>query len=136
MTEKIVRRSSEDDVSVMALWGPIVLNPPHVAITIGGQFPQGSLGDYLLVSREQLRTAFRAAHVQAGEQPSNSVTVSNLMSAPTTSTIVIDTWYGSALMGDIATYSEGLAAYSKLKLKRVPAKDEGLYFDPDDFVER
>jgi hypothetical protein len=136
MTEKLAHRDSESIAPIIALWGPIIVNPPHVSLTIGGQFPQGSLGDYLLVSRDQLKTAFRAAQIQATEQSSNCVTVSNLISVPTTSTILIDTWYGSALMGDLATYAQELSQTAPQKMKRVPAKDEGLYFDPDDFVER
>lgn len=135
MPEGMIRDPEEIDPSI-ALWGPAICNPPHVSLIIGGQFPQASLRDYLLVSKEQLRKLYFVAQASLAVQPSDYVTITDLTSVPTTSTVVIDTWYGSALVGDLAVHAPHPLQSPKPKMKRVPAKDEGLFFDPDDFIER
>lgn len=136
MLDNLAQSDRHETELGIPLWGPVTGNPPHVSLIMGGQFPQVSLRDYFLVSKTQLRGFFEVAYNFGADQSVVFAFVCGAASIPTSSTTVIDTWYGNALARDPVGSGLHWGAGSRDRVRRVPARDEGLFFDPDDFVER
>jgi hypothetical protein len=133
MLTKVIDADSHDSAPPFALMNMTVGNPRHVSFVIGGQLPEVSWLDYYLVTKARLQEAFIQA-LTGG--PSTYIVFSDLAASPTTSTVLFDTSYGSALIEEYENYRRNQKSVQTTEFTRMAGQDEGLFFDPDDFVSR